>query len=549
MTHRSEPTKPAVGLLARMQRAAVRRPRPDAVLLIATVALINAAIYQTPLYGYAAARQEPLSFSGALTLGTLYVLVAFVTATLLALASLVSQRLLKPLCMALAVLNACALYFIQTYGVLLDKTMMGNVVNTDFAEAWTLWHPKLLLYVAVFGLVPCLLLAWVDLRPVHRVRLAAFALAAMVGGLGWIYAASSTWLWIDKHARSLGGMILPWSYTFNLARYQTAKWAAERQATPLADATFGSDEKTVVVLVIGESARARNFSLYGYGRATNPQLAVSGAVALANTSACATYTTEAVLCILSHDDPGLRLAGSRELLPSYLQRHGIDVFWRSNNWGEPPMRVASYERAKDLAAGCVGSLCTQDDLLLHGLEQRIRSSPRSKVFVVLHLSGSHGPAYAEKVPSAFEVFQPVCRSVELDRCKPESLVNAYDNTILYTDHIVARAIRLLQGMNGVPSTLLYISDHGESLGENGLYLHGTPIALAPDVQKEVPFVVWMSESFKRRQQIDEGRVARGTAHSQANIFHSVMGAFDMRGGVYAKRLDIYATDAPQSDGR
>ncbi|MBO1010934.1 phosphoethanolamine--lipid A transferase EptA [Acidovorax sp. SD340] len=549
MTQSSEPATPTRGHLTRTLRAAARRPRPDAVLLVAIIALLNAAIYQAPLYGYAAARQDTLSFSGALTLGTLYVVVAFVTATLLALAGLVSQRLLKPLCMAGAILNACALYFIQTYGVLLDKTMMGNVVNTDLAEAWSLWHPKLLLYVAVFGLVPCVLLARIDLRPVRRVRLAVFALVAVVGGLGWIYAASSTWLWIDKHARSLGGMILPWSYTINLARYQTAKWAAERQADPLPDATFGSDEKTVVMLVIGESARARNFSLYGYGRATNPQLAVSGAVALSNTSACATYTTEAVLCILSHDDPGLRLAGSKELLPSYLQRHGIDVFWRSNNWGEPPMRVASYERAKDLEAGCVGSLCTQDDLLLQGLEQRIRSSQRGKVFVVLHQSGSHGPAYAAKVPPSFEVFRPVCKSVELDRCTPESLVNAYDNTILYTDHVVARAIRLLQGLDGIPSTLLYISDHGESLGENGLYLHGTPIALAPDVQKEVPFLVWMSESFKRRKQIDEARLARGTAHSQANIFHSVMGAFDMRGGVYAKRLDIYAIGAPQSDGR
>jgi lipid A ethanolaminephosphotransferase len=168
--------------------------------------------------------------------------------------------------------------------------------------------------------------------------------------------------------------------------------AATRQATPLPSATFGRDEKTVVVLIIGESARAQNYSMYGYPRATNPVLSSSGALALADTQACATYTTEALQCILSPDDPGLRLAGATELLPSYLQRHGVDVIWRSNNSGEPPLKVATYERAKDLEAGCGNTeQCTHDELLLHGLELRIRNSQQSKVFVTLHLAGSHEP--------------------------------------------------------------------------------------------------------------------------------------------------------------
>lgn len=533
----------------RLQTALQQRPLVTTPALIAVIALLNASLYHAPLFGFASARLDALTFNGMFTLVTLFVLVSFVTAFVLASATLVTQRLLKPLCMLGAIVNACALYFIRTYGVLLDKTMMGNVLNTDVVEVTTLWHPKLLLYVVVFGLGPCLVLARIQLRPVRRMRIAGFATLVLLFGVGWIYAASSTWLWIDKHARSIGGLILPWSYTVNVARYQTSRWAASRQAEPLPDARFVRDEKAVVVLVIGESARSRNFSLYGYPRVTNPVLSVSGAVPLANTQACATYTTEALLCILSHDDPSLRLAGATELLPSYLQRHGVDVIWRTNNWGEPPLKVGTYERAKDLERGCSGTMCSHDDLLLSGLEQRIRNSTARKVFVVLHQNGSHGPAYNTRYPASFERFKPVCDSVELSRCTPQSLVNAYDNTILYTDHVVGRAINLLKGLDGVPTTLLYISDHGESLGEHGLYLHGTPMALAPDVQKAVPFVVWMSEAFQRRHGVDAAHLARAPSHSQAQVFHSVMGAFDMRSVIYVPQLDIYAPDARPLGGR
>lgn len=545
---RSETTQLG-SLRAQLAAALRRRPKIATLTLIVAVALVNATLYQAPLFAFAVARLDPSTFSGMLTLATLFVLVSVATTLLLTLMSLVSQHLLKPLCVLAALFNACAIYFLQTYGVLLDKTMMGNILNTDLAEATALWHPKLLLYLAAFGLGPSLVLLLVRLRPVSRLRLVAFAAVTFAGGVGWLYATSSTWLWIDKHARSLGGMILPWSYTINLARYQTSKWAAARQAEPLPDATFATDEKTVVVLVIGESARARNFSMYGYPRRTNPVLSASGAVALANTSACATYTTEAVLCILSHDNPGMRLAGAAELLPSYLQRHGIDVIWRSNNWGEPPLRVGSYERAEELKQHCRGAMCTHDDLLLGGLVQRIRNSTARRVFVVLHQSGSHGPSYATKYPSSFEAFRPVCRSVDLNQCSAEELVNAYDNSILYTDHVVGRAIDLLKELPEVPSTLLYISDHGESLGEYGLYLHGTPISIAPNVQKDIPFIVWMSQSFKSRNRINESTLARRSSHSQANVFHSVMGAFNMHSIVYSDRLDIYSSYGSGLPGR
>ena len=532
--------QPSTLSLARLRMALLQRPTVGIPKLIVAISLLNAAIYQVPLFAFSVSKLVPFGKGGLLTLTTLFVVVSFVTALGLTCAALASQHLVKPVCMLAAMLNAAALYFIQSYRVLLDKTMMGNVLNTDLGEAATLWHPKLVLFLLILGVVPSLFLARVQIRPTSRLRLFAFAGLVFAMGLGWIYAASSTWLWIDKHARSIGGLILPWSYTINLARYQTSTWAASRQAELLPDASFASNEKTIVVLVIGESARRRNFSLYGYPRQTNPILSTSGVVPLANTQSCATYTTEALLCILSHDDPSLRLAGAVELLPNYLQRHGIEVIWRSNNWGEPPLKVGAYERADDLAHSCTGTSCFGDEVLLSGLEQRIRNSTARKVFVVLHQAGSHGPAYNTKVPPSFEHFKPVCDSVVLGRCSPQSLVNAYDNTILYTDRVIGRAIELLKKIEGVPTTLLYISDHGESLGEHGLYLHGTPMALAPDVQKEIPFLVWMSDGFAHRHSLDPSTLRNRVSHSQDQVFHSVMGSFHMRSSVYRPERDIYA---------
>jgi glucan phosphoethanolaminetransferase (alkaline phosphatase superfamily) len=261
---------------------------------------------------------------------------------------------------------------------------------------------------------------------------------------------------------------------------------------------FANDEKTIVFLVIGESAREQNFSLYGYSRATNPLMTELGAVALANSRACASYTTASLLCMLSHIDMHWQLSASYEPLPSYLQRQGIDVIWRTNNWGEPSLKVQSYDRAGDLRRECEGGVCAYDEVLLQGLEQRIRSSTNKRIFVVLHLHGSHGPSYYRNYPLQFEIYKPACKSVNLHECTDAELVSAYDNTILYTDYFLHQAIELLKTFPEHASMLMYISDHGESLGEHGIYLHGSPYSIAPDVQKNVPFLIWMSDTFKQK---------------------------------------------------
>ncbi len=519
------------------------RWNPRVTVFIVAVAFANAVVYHRPLFSFGAASLDYSSLSGVITLATLFFLVIFVTTLIFSLVALASERLIRPLCVLFALLNALALYFIKTYGVVLDETMMGNVLNTNLAEASEFVHPRMLVYLLFLGALPCWLLVRVRVRRQRLPGRAIFPLAILAVGVGWTYATATTWLWFDKNSQMLGGMTLPWSYVIGASRFMTERFLASRQQTPLPPARFLADDKTIVILVIGEAARAENFSLYGYGRTTNPMLAASGAVVLLRSQACATYTTASVLCILSPVDPGWHYSNSSEVLPSYLQRHGIDVIWRTHNWGEPPLKVQTYQRARDLQQYCEGNSCNYDEVLLRGLEQRIRASTKRKIFVVLHQRGSHGPAYHERYPNEFEIFKPACHSVELHQCTNEELVNAYDNTIVYTDYFLNRAIEILKDFPETATMLMYISDHGESLGEHGLYLHGVPFSIAPDDQKDIPFLVWMSDGFRQGKGIAASQLDPQASHSQANVFHSIMGAFDMRSDVYDGRLDIFESNA------
>ena len=513
---------------------------PSAATFSALAAGLNALLYHQPLFSFAAGNLELASVGGVVTLATLLMALFSVTALLLILLSLVSHRLLKPFCMLIALGNAVAVYFVITYHVVLDETMMGNVRNTSLAESSEYLHPTLVVYLLVLGVLPCWLLTRVRIRQTPRVHLAAMALAGLVISVTCGYLASSTWLWIDENSKQLGGMVMPWSYVINMTRYEVPGLIASDAQTPLPRASFSGNEKTVVILVIGEAARAKNFQLYGYSRATNPLLSKAGVVALKNASACATYTTAALRCILSHVDPASVFSKPLEPLPSYLQRNGVDVIWRSRNWGEPPIKVQTYQKASDLRAGCAGAGCDYDEVLLSGLEQRIRASSKQKVFVVLHQSGSHGPAYYRKYPSEFEYFKPLCKSVELSKCTRVELVNAYDNTILYEDYFLFQTISVLKNFRNTATLLIYVSDHGQSLGEYGLYLHGTPYAIAPDVQKVIPFIVWMSPEFIRQKAVQPGRLESQSTHSQQDIFHTVMGAFSMHSAAYMGARDIFS---------
>ena len=501
------------------------------------IIIVNLLVYHLPLYRYISGNLDNVvSLNGASVIFTISAVIFVYSIIIFGILATFLPALLKPFSILAAFFNSIAVYFLSTYQIILDVSMMGNIFNTRTEEAIEFLHPSLLIYMFFLGIIPAWLLLKIKVKKVKRLSLLRHTFIAIITGILFIYVNSASWLWIDEHAKYAGGKVLPWSYIINPVRYYNEQSDEASGQELLPAASFFNSNKIAVVLIIGEAARAQNFSLYGYQRKTNPKLEKAGITTFKNTKACSTYTTASLTCLLAHDGDN---GGAYEPLPSYLTRHDVDVIWRTKNWGEPLVNVSEYQSSAALEKICTGNTCEYDELLLTGLGERILSSNKQKIFIVLHTKGSHGPSYYTRYSKDFEEFKPVCKSVEPNQCSYQELINAYDNTILYTDYFINQTINVLKKVNNIPTVLFYISDHGESLGEYGLYLHGTPYPLAPDFQKNIPFVIWMSKQFVDFKGYKGKRFMQKQSYSHDNIFHSIIGAFDMNSEIYDESLDVF----------
>ncbi|MBR1768272.1 MAG: phosphoethanolamine--lipid A transferase EptA [Prevotella sp.] len=430
-----------------------------------------------------------------------------------------------------SIINATAVYFIITYSVMIDATTIENVFNTRYSEAsgffsWGLW-----LFILAFGVVPAL---WCLLQPVvfgKAKKLAVYCGSSLVIALVVSLANFNQTLFISQHDTELGGLLQPWSYLVNTCRIASFSIDEQAEEIKLQDAKIADDDKAVVVLVIGESARKANFQLYGYKRDTNPLLSKLQDLKVYEATSCATYTTAGSKAILEPKDSG----DLYELLPNYAFRTGVDVAWRTSNWGEPPIHIDEYLTDDELGDQYPDVDKDYDGILFAGIRQRIESSKSNKVLIILHTSTSHGPKYADKYPKDFEVYKPVARNVEEGEKNVGLLINAYDNTIRYTDFLLDNLISTLRAMTDWKSAMIFISDHGESLGENKMFMHGLPMKLAPKEQYEIPFLVWTSENFRNYKTKDE----LPAVLEQHYIFHSVLNLLSIDSPAYNKDFDIF----------
>ena len=431
----------------------------------------------------------------------------------------------------LSIINATAVYFIFTYSVIINATTIENVFNTRYSEAsgffsWPLW-----LFIIAFGILPALwcLLQSVDYGKAKRLGVCCGCSLVIILAVASLNISQT--LWISQHDTELGGLLQPWSYLVNTGRVISFSQDEQAEEIKLPDGTVTDDEKAVVVLVIGESARKANFQLYGYQRNTNPLLSRQEGLKVYEATACATYTTAGVKAILEPQNSD----DLYELLPNYAFRTGVDVSWRSSNWGEPPIHIDEYLTNEELGEKYPDENIYYDGILLKELRERIESSPRNKVLIVLHTSTSHGPKYADIYPKEFEVYKPVAKNVEEGQKNVGMLVNAYDNTILYTDYLLDSLINTLRSMTDWHSAMIFISDHGESLGENKMFMHGLPMKLAPKVQYEIPFLVWTSDHFRNYKAESE----LPAVLEQHYIFHSVLNLLSVDSPAYNKDYDIF----------
>ncbi|MBX3239876.1 MAG: phosphoethanolamine--lipid A transferase EptA [Chitinophagaceae bacterium] len=491
------------------------------------MSFLNLLFFHFPFYRFVLKNLDYKSLSGIIAIVSLIILMLVVNAFVFYLIFFLSRFVGKFLLVLFFILNAIAVYFIHTYNVIIDESMIGNVINTNYEEASSFFSIKMIVYIILLGVIPGIYIIKVKIINVTLKRFLITASLTLLFIAILAFANASHWLWIDKNSKQLGGLAMPWSYSVNTSLFYIHEHQKNKKEILLPNATIKDNEKSVVVLVIGESARRQNFSLYGYGKNTNPLLSQTQNVFHFDATSCATYTTAGVKCILEHTNTG----DLYEILPNYLFRNNVEVIWKTTNWGEPPVHIENYQNKEALMLNCNGEGCNYDEVLLNGLQEQILASKKNKILIILHTSTSHGPTYSKKYPPQFETFKPVCNSVELGNCSQKELINAYDNTIVYTDYILHNVIENLKQLKEHNSAMLFVSDHGESLGEKNLYMHGLPLSIAPKEQYEVPFIVWLSDGSK---QLKPKKIL-----SQNHVFHSVLNFLSIQSPVYDEEMNIF----------
>ncbi|WP_085747208.1 phosphoethanolamine transferase [Pseudomonas sp. R45(2017)] len=469
------------------------------------------------------------------------------------------RPVLKPVLTLLFMVSAGVAYFMSQYGVMIDAGMFRNFAETNATEVRDLLSLKLLAYIVFLGVLPSWLL-WkvpVNYRRWHRELLSkvvvSVASVAVIGGVALANYQGLSSLFRNHHEIRL--MLVPSNYIGASAGYLREQVASAQQPF----VTIGEDaqrnaavqnhpRKSLTVLVVGESARAENFGILGYGRDTTPKLdKEAGLIAFTDVHSCGTETAVSVPCMFSNmgrKDYDASKAKNEEGLLDVLKRAGIDVVWRDNQSGCKGtcdrVTLQDVSNLKDPAL-CANSEC-RDEILLQGLQSFIDHLDKDTV-LVLHQMGSHGPEYFKRYPKEYERFTPVCESNALNNCSRESIVNGYDNTLVYTDHVLSSLIDVLRSnQDKVDTAMLYLSDHGESLGEYNLFLHGTPYMLAPEQQKHVAMLAWFSDSYQKSYSVDTHclQMSRDKPLSQDNLFHSMLGLLEVQSKVYQPDLDMFA---------
>ena len=454
-------------------------------------------------------------------------------------------------------LSASAQYFIWTFGVVIDRAMITNILDTTSAESFALMSGKMVLTLGLSGVLMVALAWWIKISKAKTVwrSIAVRLLNILVSALLIVLVAALFYKDYASVFRNNKELVKSLSPSNSIVAINS--WYAHNKMDNLPLVNIGEDavqkpemhsgpRKNLTILVLGETSRAQNFSLGGYERETNPRLKQDDVIYFANTTSCGTATAVSVPCMFSnmpraHYDE--ELAHHQEGVLDILQRAGIRVLWNDNDGGcKGACDRVPHQNVTDLnlTGQCIDGEC-YDEVLFHNLESYIDNLQQDGI-IVLHTIGSHGPTYYNRYPAEFKKFTPTCDTNEIQSCTQQQLTNTYDNTILYIDYIVDKAIKLLQSkQDKFTTSLVYLSDHGESLGENGVYLHGLPWSIAPETQKHVPMLLWLSEDYQQRYGVSSQCLqqrAKTDPYSQDNLFSTLLGLLGVDTREYQATDDI-----------
>ncbi|WP_159566336.1 phosphoethanolamine transferase EptA [Budvicia diplopodorum] len=467
----------------------------------------------------------------------------------------------KPVAIVLILTGAAINYFMYSFNTVIDANMTENALETNLNETLNLVSFKMVLWFTLLGIIPSIIVALTKVKPSSSVvkfigfkaiNIVASALVIVLIALLFFrdYAP------FFRNNKDTVKMLVPSNVVGSLIKNVSNDIEANRPFEAIGqDAKRGPNlaqrpKKTLVILVLGETARAENFSLGGYSRDTNPLLSKrSDLTYFDNVSSCGTATAVSLPCMFSNmtrKDYKASAAKHRENVLDILQRAKVSVLWRDNDGGCKGAcdRVPNENSTKlMLPEFCSDGDC-KDEVLLDKLNDYIQKLDNDGI-IVLHQMGSHGPTYYQRYADAQRKFDPTCDTKQIQDCDRVRLVNTYDNSIVYTDYMVDKTISLLEkNSDKFATSLIYVSDHGESLGENGMYLHGAPYAIAPSQQTHVPFLLWTSKDYRQYQNLNADCLAKEAKQgnfSHDNLFHSLLGIFDIQTGEYKPELDMFRT--------
>ena len=454
-------------------------------------------------------------------------------------------------------LSASAQYFIWTFGVVIDRSMIANIFDTTPAESFALLSTQMVIVLGLSGLLMVLVAWWIKVRrPASFWRGAAMRLLNIaVSALLIVLVAALFYKDYASVFRNNKELVKSLSPSNSIVALNS--WYAHNRMDNLPLVKIGEDakqkavmhngaRKNLTIVVLGETSRAENFSLGGYDRETNPRLKQDDVVYFPKTTSCGTATAVSVPCMFSnmpraHYDE--ELAHHQEGVLDILQRAGVQVLWNDNDGGcKGACDRVPHQNVTDLhlSGQCIDGEC-YDEVLFHNLDSYIDNLKQDGI-IVLHTIGSHGPTYYNRYPAEFKKFTPTCDTNEIQSCTQQQLTNTYDNTILYVDYVVDKAIKLLQSkQDRFTTSLVYLSDHGESLGEDGVYLHGLPYSIAPDTQKHVPMLLWLSPDYQQRYGVSSQclqQQAKTNDYSQDNLFSTLLGLLGVDTREYQAKDDL-----------
>ena len=469
-------------------------------------------VLNMPFLARAADLSEPnfaWSMREALTLAGLSFGLLFISIALLTLVMALPRPVRRAVLVLLSLTGAIFFAGTLVYGIAFDPNMARNVISTDVHEASAYFSAGTLLLALAAGLPPVLAASAADMTPAG-LRPAAVrggvAILALAAGAGALFTQMNTLAAVMRNDKALRYLItpvnVPYSLAATLARDASPDAAQKRIVDPKPEFSVRLSRPAVLLVVIGETTRSANWGLAGYARS--------------------------------------RIIGE-EALPSLLARAGAHVVWVDNQSGCKGTCAGTEVRSPDpKSAACASGRCF-DGVLLDELDADLANLPADRPTVLFyHMYGEHGPRYHADSPAHAKVWTPECTDADLGACTKESIINAYDNAVRYTDGVLAGLVKRLKARTDIDAGFVYVSDHGESLGEGGLYLHGAPYFMAPSEQIRVPMVMWLSKDWSRTFGFDAANLARepagGVTHE--HLYSTVLGMLGVQSTTRRPRWDL-----------